>query len=248
MNEEILSNEEQSHLGARVKNALEGVSYRDYLHARAKRRRMIGATTVVAAMALAISVGTASSPTISTPAWSAEPQVMSGAEQDDAVDACLAAFAEKSTSSASEFTLLDYRGAVGIFTFTADGNSWICGVATTSKKASVYQEKPGVVAVDENTMVKTYAPDGLAADFRLNISKMELATDITNYPTATVISGSTPAGVQKVLVTIDGLPEAQANVVNNSFAIWVPSSGQAVIDFVDSNGEKVSALTVKSAN
>lgn len=226
---------------AQIRSGLSGVKTASYLeHRNRKRKRLAFSSALVILVAGFLVVSPLSkAPTIQS-AWSAEPEFISATDKSAAEKRC---FDEIQTSgNLMGSTILDYRSGIGFLRLDVSGEYWNCGFSTLDDSISVTRWTAGVSSPGK--LIKISGE--INPDFTLNLSANSFNTGVKDFPIANFISGTTPAGVASVKVSLAGLPEGTATVSDGIFGIWIPSEGDAEVKFISSDGNVLETLKVKS--
>jgi hypothetical protein len=235
----------------------------DDLAQRRIRRLRAGAIAAVAALsagALAVSLTVG---TNADAAWAADPEPVTDELIDEVSSACAAALnpgalEQSGSASAAEtpagdslsaeeeppsamlapptelpdLVAIDVRGNGGFAVFSTGD----IGAASTSVFC--------VVSLDDDTTVTSLSsevgpttPGSVGASFASG-------TTVAGQAGSSTLTGSLVEGATSVEVVIDGLPTAQASIIDSRFAIWWPSSGSALVRQLDETGQVLAETPV----
>lgn len=228
---------------SQIRSGLAGVTTASYLNYRNRnRKRLAFSSALVILVAGLLVVSPLSKAPTTQSAWSAEPESLSAIDKDAAEKRC---FNEMQTSgNLMGSTNLDYRSGIGFLRLNVSGEYWNCGFSISNDTVSVSKWTEGIASPGK--LIKTSGE--IDPSFTLNISSNTFDTGVKDFPKANFITGTTPDGISSVKVSILGFPEGTATVSDGIFGIWIPSEGEAEVEFISSDGNVFQTLKVKSVN
>jgi hypothetical protein len=227
---------------------------------RRLRAGAIAAIAAVSAGALAVSLTVG---TNADAAWAAEPAPVTDELMNNVSSACAAALnpgtLEQSGSASPsdaptvdslgteqeppsevlapptelpDLVAIDVRGSGGFAVFSTGD----IGAASTSVFC--------VVSLDDETTVTSLSSEvGPTTPGSAGVS-FASGTTIADQAGSSTLTGSLVDGATSVEVVIDGLPTAQASIIESRYAIWWPSTTSALIRQLDETGQVLAETSV----
>jgi hypothetical protein len=226
----------------------------DQAQRRIGRRRAVAIAAIAAVSAGALAVSLTVGPTADA-AWAADPSPVTDELIDNVSSACAAALNPGSLEQSGSAPVTDTPAVESLGTAPASTDDMLAPPTQLPDLVAIDVRGDGgfavfstgdigtsstsvfcVVSLDGETSVTSLSSEvGQATPGTVGVS-FASGTTIAGQPGSSTLTGTLVDGATSVEVVIEGLPIAQASIVESRYAIWWPSTNSALVRQLDAAG------------